>query len=531
MKEKSVYIQGLHDRLGKGAISRRRFMEGAIACGLSVSAALTMARSAQASTPKRGGHMVIGMGHGSTTDSTDPATSENGMTNAMNQVMNGRLTGIAPEGGLEPDIAVSWEASDGAAKWVFQLRDGVEFHNGKTLTGDDVVASINYHRGEESKSAAKPIVDPIEDISVDGNNVIFVLKSGNADFPFIMSDYHLAIMPSADGKPDISGVGAGSYKLESFEPGVSAKFVRHKNDYSDQRGFVDSGEILSIIDPNARQNALVSGSIHVADRLDVKTVHLLARNDDVLIDEVTGTQHYTFPMRTDTAPFDNNDVRMALKLALDREQMLQKVLKGHGAVGNDHPISPANRYFNADLPQRSYDPEKAKWHLKQAGLDSLTVDLSASDAAFGGAVDSAILYRETAGKAGITINVVREPGDGYWSNVWNKKPWCACYWGGRPTEDWMFSTAYQTGVPWNDTAWSHERFDKLLLEARAELDEEKRRAMYFEMQEIVANEGGVVVPFYSNYVMGRSKDIAHSGVLAGNWDLDGNKAMERWWFA
>jgi peptide/nickel transport system substrate-binding protein len=126
--------------------------------------------------------------------------------------------------------------------------------------------------------------------------------------------------------------------------------------------------------------------------------------------------------------------------------------------------------------------------------------------------------------------VVREPNDGYWSNVWMAKPWCMCYWGGRPTEDWMFSTAYAASATWNDTFWKHGRFNKLLLEARTELNEAKRREMYVEMQTIVSNEGGVVIPMFNNHLFAMSTKVQH-GEMAGNWDLDGYKALERWWFA
>jgi peptide/nickel transport system substrate-binding protein len=126
--------------------------------------------------------------------------------------------------------------------------------------------------------------------------------------------------------------------------------------------------------------------------------------------------------------------------------------------------------------------------------------------------------------------VVREPNDGYWSNVWMVKPWTAVYWSGRPTEDWMFSTAYEAGATWNDSFWVHERFNELLQEARAELDEEKRREMYFEMQQIVRDEGGVVVPLFNNYVFAMNQKVQH-GQMASNWANDGQKGMERWWFA
>src|SRR5690606_6346253 len=117
--------------------------------------------------------------------------------------------------------------------------------------------------------------------------------------------------------------------------------------------------------------------------------------------------------------------------------------------------------------QRQYDPDKAKFHLKKAGMETLTVDLSAAEAAYVGAVDAAVLYREHAAKAGIDINVVREPSDGYWSNVWMKKPFVQCYWGGRPTADWMFTQAYAADANWNDTFWKHQRFNELLVQARA----------------------------------------------------------------
>ena len=211
--------------------------------------------------------------------------------------------------------------------------------------------------------------------------------------------------------------------------------------------------------------------------------------------------------------------------------MVDKILQGHGAVANDHPIGPANQYYAPDLPQNEYDPEKAKHHLKQAGYDSIDIDLSAANAAFPGAIDAAQLFQATAKEAGINVNVVREPDDGYWSNVWQTKPFCACYWSGRATEDWMFSTAYEEGVPWNDNHWINDRFQSLLLEARAELDTDKRREMYTEMQSLCSTEGATVVPMYANYVDAHTTALAHSGTIGNLWQMDGSRIAERWWFA
>ncbi len=285
-----------------------------------------------------------------------------------------------------------------------------------------MVATINHHLGEQSKSAAKAILASIEEVKADGKDtVVFTMKEGNADFPYIVSDYHVAIMPAKDGKLEPqSGVGTGGYVLESYEPGVRTVLKRNPNYWKEGRAHFDEAEVLVITDVVARTNALTTDETDVMDRVDIKTVHLLARNKDLRIEETSGTQHFTFAMRTDTAPFDNNDVRLALKYAVDREALLQTILRGHGVLGNDHPIGRSNRFHAGELEQRTYDPDKARFHLKNAGLSSLKVDLSAADAAFPGAVDAAVLYKEHAAKPGIEINVVREPNDGYWSNVWMK---------------------------------------------------------------------------------------------------------------
>jgi len=158
-----------------------------------------------------------------------------------------------------------------------------------------------------------------------------------------------------------------------------------------------------------------------------------------------------------------------------------------------------------------------------------TFNLHTAEAAFQGADDAAILYQEHAKKAGIKIKVVREPSDGYWSNVWTKKEFCMCYWSGRPTEDLMFSVAYAADAPWNDAHWDNERFNKLLIEARSELDEKKRAEMYAEMQQICKDEGGTIIPMFAQIVEALSEKIAH-GPISGHMEADGHRNAERWWF-
>ncbi len=531
---KNVFINDQAEKLSAGRISRRQFITSMLAAGVVLPTAMSMAGDALAATPKKGGKLRLGMGHGSTTDSLDPATYENGMTTHVGYSWANHLTEVSAKGELIPELAESFFSEDGKT-WRFKLRKGVEFHNGKSLDADDVIASINHHRGEDSKSAAKGVLAPVTNVSKDGDTVVFELDGPNADFPYIVSDYHLAIMPAKDGKVDAtSGVGTGGYIMQKWEPGVRFEGKRNPNYFKENAAFFDETEILSLIDPTARQSALMNGDVDVIDRIDTKTVALMARNPNIEILEKTGTLHYTFPMRLDSAPFDNFDLRMALKLAIKRQELVDKILLGHGAVGNDLPLSSANRFLATSIAQREFDPEKAAEHYKKSG-HSGTLQLSASEAAFGGAVDAAQLIAASAKEIGIDVEVVREPKDGYWSNVWNKKPWCACFWGGRPTADWMFSSAYTDSTKWNDTAWKEtddaKKFNVLVKQARGELDQTKRVELYTEAQTLLHNDGGAIIPMFANYIIGISKKVAHADDVAANWDLDGNKASERWWFA
>ena len=277
MKELDFYTKKFED----GKISRREFMGRAVALGVAVGLASTMADKAMAASPKKGGHLRMGVGAGASDDTLDPATYGENFTQNMGFATRSYLTEIDREGNLVGELATEWEASEDAAQWTFKLRNDVEFHNGKTMDADDVIASYNHHRGDDSVSAMKDIAKTITDMkAIDKNTVQFTLVAGNADFPYIASDYHIAILPSKDGVAQWEdGVGTGAYSVENFEPGVRLDLKRHPNFFKgDERGHFDSGEILVMLDQVARTNALTTGEIDVMDRAELKTLHLLEKN-------------------------------------------------------------------------------------------------------------------------------------------------------------------------------------------------------------------------------------------------------------
>lgn len=530
-KDKKKAALGLD--MPQSGLSRRAFMERSLAAGLTVSAATSLWGKAAMATPKKGGALRIGMADGATTDSWDPAITNTRYMAHMNHVNRNMLTEIKADNTLGPKLAKSWEASADASEWTFELEQGVEFHNGKTFGADDVVANLNYHRDPKNSSAVASLLSGVEDVQADGKSRVKVkLSSGNADLPYLMTDYHFCILASdGDGNVEVGPNGTGAYIVEEFEPGVGATLKRNPNFWKEDAGYFDEISFTNITDATARQNALMANVIDCVDEIDLSTVDQLKRVKGIELDVAESASYTVMPMRADTAPFDNHDVRMALKYSIDREEMVQKIRRGYGTVGNDHPVGAAMPYHAPDIPQRAYDPDKARFHLKKAGLDSLKVDFHTSDAPFAGGVNAGVLYQQSAAKSGIEINVVREPNDGYWSNVWNKKSFCLAQWGARPVPDMILSLVYASGVAYNEAVFSNERFDKLLVEARAELDQAKRSELYREMQMIIRDEAGTIIPMFKNYVYARRSNLQHGPSLTGTWPLDGFFAAERWWFA
>lgn len=518
----------------KGKLGRREFMRYAVAAGMTAPLASTLWTSdVLAAAPKRGGRFRLGAHDGNTSDSHDPGTYLSFAQIQLAHTHRSYLTLITSENNLGPDMADSWSASPDASEWTFQLNKNASFHSGKAFTADDAIASLNHHRGEKSTSAAKALLADVVDIVKNNNHSITIkLTGGNADLPWLLTDYHIPIVPAnSDGSINWQGGdGAGPYKIVSHESGIGTKLVRHEG-WHLEGAYFDEVEIIILNDPNARQTALITGEVDAVTSLELKTLSLLKRNKNIEVDNVPSGSALTMPMLTDVAPFDNVDVRNALKYSIDRKEIIEKIAFGSAIPANDFHLSPSMPYWPDDIPQRQYDPDKAKSLLKKAGHENLKVAISVADSVYSGAVDMCTLYSQQAKAAGITIDVNRVPNDGFYADVWLKHPWCLVQWGARPTPDVMFSLAYKDDAAWNESRWQNKRFNVLLRQAKSELDETKRATMYREMCTIARDDGGTVIPMFTNFVYARNKNVRHSGKLAASWQVDGARGASRWWFA
>ncbi|MEP6018034.1 MAG: ABC transporter substrate-binding protein [Paracoccaceae bacterium] len=497
-------LKFLSQKVAEGLMSRREFMGKAAAMGVTAAVANTLlADAASAATPVAGGTFKMGVQGGESTNTQDPAAWASDVPLAGGFCWGEPLVELTSTSELKGLVAESWEGSADAKVWRFKIRQGVKFSNGQEVTAEDVMQTMTRHSNEESKSGALGIVQGIESMRTDGDVFEMTMTVGNADLPYLMADYHLIIQPNGGFDGPADAIGTGPYTLETDEPGVRMVFKRRDDYWEGDQTVVahyDTVELIVLNDATARTAALQSGQVDAINRVEPKIAKLLDRAPTINVERTAGRGHYVFIAHMDKAPFDNPDIRLALKYALNREEMVDKILQGFGSVGNDMPINESYPLFDESIPQRAFDLEKAAEHYKKSGHDGSPIILRTADGAFPGAVDAAALFQQSCQAAGIPLEIKREPNDGYWSEVWNVQPFCCSYWGGRPVQDQMYTTAYLSSAEWNDTRWKNEEFDALLLQARAEVDEGKRKEIYSQMGRMLNEEGGLMVPMFNDFV-------------------------------
>ena len=496
----------LESALRRGA-SRRDVMRFLLAGGITAAAGsliIGRANSALAATPVTGGHFRAAGWSSSTADTLDPAKASLSTDYVRCCSLYNRLTFLDENGTPQMELADSIE-SDDAKVWIVKLKPDVTFHNGKTLGADDIVFSLNRHLDKAVGSKVNSIAKQITEVkALDSLTAQITLASANADLPTILAMHHFMIV--ADGTTDFTkGNGTGAFKLETFDPGVKSIMARNEN-YFKGPAHLDSFEYFAIQDGTARVNALLAGDIHLAASIKPQLLRLLEGNEAVASSVSTSGNYTNLNVRLDMSPGDKAGFIEGLKYLLDRELIKKAVMRGYAEVANDQPIPPMNAFHNADLKPRAYDPEKAKSLFEKAGVLGQKIPVVASVAA-SHSVEMATLLQQSGSKIGMEFDIQRVPSDGYWSNYWLKAPVHFGNINPRPTPDILFSLLYDSSAPWNESQFKSETFDKMMVEARGELDFAKRKALYDDMQVMIANQAGTAIPAFISNIDARSSKL------------------------
>ena len=451
--------------------------------------------AATADSPRVGGRIRVASVASSIADTLDPAKGALSTDYARQYMVYSGLTQFDSRLDARPGLAEEITSSD-ATLWTVKLRRGVEFHDGKPLAPADVVYSLLRHKEPALGSQVLAIARQFADVRATGPSEVQIrLTAANVDLPVILADAHFLIIK--DGTTDFrTAVGTGPYRCIDFNPGVRTVGRRNPRYWKPGRPYLEEIELIGIGDESSRVNALLAGDVQLINGVNPRSARRIRASDNCSLHETQSGLYTDLIMRQDAGPTGNPDFVLAMKYLLDREEILRAVFLGHAVLANDQPVPPGNRYFNGQIPQHTYDPDRARFHLRKADLPAgARLAMYASPAAER-SVDIATLLQESASRIGLDLAVDRVPPDGYWSNHWMKHPLTFGNINPRPTVDMLFSTFFESDSPLNESGWRNARFDQLLLAARSERDDGKRRQMYWDMQALVHDLCGIGIPAF-----------------------------------
>lgn len=424
----------------------------------------------------------------------------------------------------EPDIArqqAGWEtlmvydsnyklAFDGLAEeitpnkrgdvWTIRVRDGIEFHNGKTLNADDVRYSLQRFMNKKLGLGGVTFLasmDPARMKKLDRRTLRCTLKQRDGTLLDSFAQYTGGIVP-AGYSPGVVGkanpnVGTGPYKLQSFTPGRQSVHVRHPNYWRTGQPYFDRVVVIDFPEETARMNALLGGQVDAATSVPAAQVGVINGHAGTKVLQTPSGIWTPIMMRVDQAPFNDVRVRQAMRLIVNRPQMVAQALAGFGRVGNDL-YAPLDEAYNSSLPQRRQDIEKAKSLLKSAGQEGLTAELVTA-AGTNGMVECAQVFAQQAKAAGVTINVKVVDTGTLWGDEYLKWVFSTDFWNTRNYMPQVASGSLPTS-PYNQTHWpdaANQRFVSLYNQAKATPDRKKRIELMHEMQKLEYEAGGNII--------------------------------------
>jgi len=524
----------------RDALGRRQFLRGMAATGLAASAGGLLAAcggsSPQASSsvsakPRYGGNLSVGMSGGSSSDTLDPNQGLTEVDTGRAECLYEPLVKLDKDAKNEFMLAESITPHNGSlSEWIIQLRPGITFHSGKPFTADDVIYTMR--RIITNDYSGTLFLGPVDLKGVKALDNLTVLVPMTTPFASFVDQlaggwYYLYIVPSGwnGGTPD----GTGPFAYQSFTAGQRSVFVRNKNYWQHGVPYLDAVTFIDFSDNTAVQDALTTGAIQAAGQLDPPQIPALANTHGVVpVTSRTG-QFKPFTMRIDQAPFNDVNVRQAMRLLVGRQQLIDSALDGYGVVASD-VFSPYDPDFDASL-HREQDIPQAKFLLKKAGFDNdLTVTLTTSPLETG-MVAMATVLAEQATAAGVTIKLQTvDPGTFFATGKYLNWTFSQDYYSYAAYLNQVAQSFLGPASPFNETHLNDPHYNSLYAQANATADASKRKQILYEMQNFDFTQGTYIIPTFMDSLDAYSDKLrgwstAKVGESLSNW------GYRQFWFA
>jgi peptide/nickel transport system substrate-binding protein len=520
------YIPVLKQQLAERRIDRREFLRSATLLGLSASSAYAFAErvlgisliapAAAADIPK-GGTIRIGM---RCQDLKSPHTYSWVESSNSGRLVYDYLAVTGVDNVTRPSLCEKWEATEDLKTWTLRLRRDVKWHSGRPFVADDAIWNLKRvldpktgssvvglmkgflledvetgekdDKGNPKKTAKLWDANAIE--KVDDHTVRLNGKTAQLAVPEQLFHYPLQIMdPESGGEHKVGANGTGPFTMVENEVGRRQVYKPNKN-YWGGGPYVDTWEYIDLGDEVAAQtSALASKQVDGIYLGDVAQLDTMKQMSNVELYQV-GTAYTAVARVQSVKPFDDKRVRQALRYATDPVATLAISQRGLGQPGEHHHVASVHPEY-AKLPPINRDVAKAKQLLAEAGYpNGIDTEIACRPQPAWELVAVQTMVEQWK-EAGIRVKINVMPSTQYW-DVWTKVPFGFTTWAHRPLGVMTLGLAYRTGVPWNEARWSNAEFDKLLTEAEGLLEVEKRRAVMAKLEQIMLDEGPIVLPVW-----------------------------------
>jgi peptide/nickel transport system substrate-binding protein len=486
-------------------LGRRDFLRGVAVAGVGAGAGSLLAAcssSTTSTTPiaktgaRRGGNLKVGLSGGSGQDTLDPHRGLTYLDTARAQSLYQPLLQLNTNAQTEYVLAESIAPRGSTSDWVIRLRPGITFHDGKPLTADDVIFTFR-----RIKTGVKGVpfsgADSLGPMdlkglkALDSRTVLVPMTRPYGSFIDQLGYwYYLYIVPV--GFNPATPNGTGPFVYHSFTPGQRSVFTRNKNYWKSGLPYVDTLTIIDFSDNVALQNALTTGVIQGAGALEGPQMAAMASTAGVTTVKSHTGAITPFTMRVDQAPFSDVNVRQALRLLVDRQQLINSALDGDATVGND-VFSPYDPDFDHSL-HRDTDIPQAKALLKKAGHENLKVTLVTSAVATG-TVAMATVLAQQAKAAGVTININQVDPSVFFGKNYLSWTFSQDFYNYSPYLAQVAQSMLPTS-PFNETHESNAHYISLYNQANATFNASVRKEIEYEMQMFDFTQGGYIIPAY-----------------------------------
>ena len=458
--------------------------------------------------PAMAGEGVLKIGRDQDSVFMDPIlVSQNADVWVMNNINAQLVRNTREATGIEPDLAESWRISDDGKTYTFSLREGLTFSDGSPLKASDVKFSLERLRdGEESVFGS--MFGVITDIQVpDDRTVVIELSEATTPFLSFLALFAAAILPETAVTGDYDAfsqkpIGAGAFRLVDWRRGDRIILEENEHYWEADLPKLAGVEWIYVPNDNTRVLQLQAGEVDAMIFVPFNRIAELDSDPDINVHLDPSSRMDHILINHSHEPFDDVRVRKALAKAIDLDSIIEAVTFGYGTPANSY-IPAGGMFYNADNPSYEHNLEEAKALLAEAGVEDLTIEfvVQAGDANY---EQVAVLLQSQLAEAGITVNITKQETGQVWDTIvegdYDLSP---NYW----TND-VIDPDQKTGFVLDGsdedvlsyyTRYNNPEVNDLIAAARVETDEEKRKAMYYDIQRIAQEDVNWLGLYYSPF--------------------------------